>query len=85
MSRLNEHTSIIKRGDSDESIQEDKKMAKLTLTITLSPAAKERFYDIKKQNGGVPNAEIEEALTDLFDGKVTLEKWALTYSSAEEE
>ena len=65
--------------------KEDKKMAKLTLTITLSPAAKERFDDIKKQNGGVPNAEIEEALTDLFDGKVTLEKWALTYSSAEEE
>ena len=74
-----------KRGDSDERIQEDKKMAKLTLTITLSPAAKERFDDIKKQNGGVPNAEIEEALTGLFDGKVTLEKWALTYSSAEEE
>ena len=40
-------------------------MANLTLTITPSPAAKERFDDIKKQNGGVPNAEIEEALEQL--------------------
>ena len=40
-------------------------MANITLTIILSPAAKERFDATKKQNGGVPNADIEEALEQL--------------------
>ena len=45
-------------------------MAKLTLTITLSSAAKEGFDDIKKQNGGVPNAERAEAIEAVVKDKL---------------